>query len=70
MTDISIAEATAQLTAPGAPFEMEDAVIRGIEMRVWKNAPPNLRLVFEATRAYRDRTYLVYEDDRMTWRAF
>ena len=67
MTDISIAEATAKLTAPGAPFEMEDAVIRGIEMRVWKNAPPNLRLVFEATRAYEDRTYLVYEDDRMTY---
>ena len=67
MAEISIAEATARLTAPGAPFEMEEAVIRGVKMRVWKNAPPNLRMVFEATLAYGDRTYLVYEDDRMTY---
>lgn len=67
MAELSIAEATAKLTAPGAPFEMEEAVIRGINMRVWKNAPPNLRLVFEATRNYGDRVYLVYEDDRVTY---
>lgn len=67
MSKISIAEAIAQLTATGAPFEMEEATIRGVKMRVWKNAPPNLRVVFEATRAYGDRTYLVYEDDRVTY---
>ena len=40
---MSIAQAHALLTAPGAPFEMETLVIRGVETRVWKNAPPSLR---------------------------
>ncbi len=35
---MSIAEAHALLTAPGQPFEMEEMVIRGVNMRVWKNA--------------------------------
>jgi len=68
MAEMSIAEATARLTAPGAPFEMEETEIRGVKLRVWKNAPGSLRDVFELTQFYADRTYLVYEDERMTYK--
>lgn len=67
MSEMSIAEATAMLTAPGAPFEMEEKEIAGINMRVWKNSPNNLREVFELSKSYGNRPYLVYEDDRMTY---
>ena len=67
---MSIAQAHALLTAPGSAFEMETLDIRGIETRVWKNAPPSLRAELEASRAFSDRTFLVYEDERVTFDAF
>ncbi len=67
MSEISIHDAHAMLTAPGAPFEMEDVDVRGIRLRTWKNAPNNLREVFELTAAHGDKTFLVYEDERMTF---
>jgi long-chain acyl-CoA synthetase len=67
---MSIAEAHAKLTAPGARFEIEERVIRGIPTKVWKNAPPTLRDVFLNGRAFKDREFLVYEDDRATYEAF
>ncbi|WP_411287656.1 class I adenylate-forming enzyme family protein [Phenylobacterium sp.] len=67
---MSIAQAHAQLTAPGARFEMETLSICGIDTRVWKNAPPTLRHVFLNGRAFADREFLVYEDDRATYEAF
>ncbi len=67
MAGLSVAEAVAALTAPGAPFEMEEKIIRGIRTRVWKNAPPSLRTVFAASAAYGDLPFLVYEDERLTF---
>ena len=67
---MSIAEAHAKLTAPGARFETQELIIRGIRGRVWKNAPPTLRDVLIAGRAYKDRTFLIYEDDRASFEAF
>src|SRR5262245_44246921 len=60
----TIAEAHAMLTAPGAPFEMEEAVIRGLTYRVWKSTPNDLRVIFDEMRAHGDKDYIVYEDDR------
>ncbi len=67
MRGLSIAASVAALTAPGAPFEMEEKVISGIATRVWKNAPPSLRAVFEASRAQGDRPFLVYEAERLSY---
>jgi long-chain acyl-CoA synthetase len=64
---LSLAEATAQLTAPGAPFEMEQAEIRGIPTRTWKNAPPTLRHVLANSRGFGDRDFIVYEDERISF---
>jgi long-chain acyl-CoA synthetase len=63
----TLAEVTAALTAPGAPFEMEEVVIRGIPTRTWKHAPATLRAVLEGSRAHGDRTFLVYEDAHLSF---
>jgi len=67
---MGIAEAHTRLTAPGMPFEMEEKVVRGVALRVWKNAPPTLRDVFLAGRAHGDRIFLTYEDDRASFEGF
>jgi long-chain acyl-CoA synthetase len=67
MTVPSIVEAHALLTAPGAPFEMEEVLIRGVPTRAWKHAPPSLRAVLEASRGHGERTFLVYEDETMSF---
>jgi long-chain acyl-CoA synthetase len=67
---VSLAEAHRLLTQPGSPFEMEEVPIRGILTRVWKNAPPTNRDVFLRGRAFGDREFLVYEDDRCTYETF
>jgi long-chain acyl-CoA synthetase len=67
---MSINEAHAILTAPGAPFEMDEVVIRGVPTRTWKNAPPTLREVLQASRAFAGRIFLVHEDERVTFDAF
>src|SRR5438270_10144891 len=64
---MSIAEATEVLTAPGQIFEVGEETVRGIPMKVWKNAPPSLRAVLEMSRGHGDKTFLVYEDERMTF---
>ncbi len=64
---MSMAEAHAMLTAPGAPFEMEEVVIGGVSFRTYKHQPPSLRAVFEAARAHGDHDYLVYEGERVTF---
>src|SRR5437764_6140966 len=64
---MSIAEATAILTAPGQMFELGEATVRGLPLKVWKNAPPSLRGVLELSRGHGDQAFLVYEDERMTF---
>ena len=74
MTDawpvMSIEEAHAALTGPGARFEIEARVIRGIPTKTWRNAPPTLRDVFLAGRTFPEREFVVYEDERATYDGF
>jgi long-chain acyl-CoA synthetase len=63
----SVAEVHATLTAPGAPFEMEELTIRGIPTRTWKHAPPTLRAVLETSRAHGEKDFLVYEDEHWSF---
>ena len=55
------------LTAPGAPFEMEEIEFRGTRVRAWRNAPPSLRAMLESTLQFADRDYQVFNDERMTY---
>ncbi|MEI6418035.1 MAG: class I adenylate-forming enzyme family protein [Sphingomonadales bacterium] len=67
---MSIAEAHAQLTAPGQPLEMDTVVIRGLPTRVWKNAPASLAHCFAAARGHGDKIFVVLEDERVSYEAF
>ncbi len=66
-TPLSLAEATAQMTAAGQMFEIERTIINGVEMAVWKHAPANLRQVLDMSLNHATRDFLVYEDERFTF---
>ncbi|HEY0520958.1 MAG TPA: class I adenylate-forming enzyme family protein [Ilumatobacteraceae bacterium] len=57
-------DAVARVSAPGSPFEIvEDE--RG--NRRFKNAPPNLRWLFDVARGGGDDIFIVYEDERWSF---
>ena len=51
----------------GPPFEIETVDIRGVPTKVFTNAPPSLRAVWEGSAVHGDSDYLVYEDERITF---
>ncbi|HEU0133471.1 MAG TPA: class I adenylate-forming enzyme family protein [Allosphingosinicella sp.] len=66
---MSLREVDSLLTAPGSRLEMDEAVIRGIPTRVWKNAPPNLPTLVRLSRAHGSRTATIFEAERVSWEA-
>jgi long-chain acyl-CoA synthetase len=60
-------EALAQLTAPGAPFEITEVSVRGAAQRVFAKAPTSLRALFALSAAHAERTALVYEAERWSY---
>ena len=62
---VSREQALARLTAPGQPFEIVEVDVRDRHLRVFKNAPRNLRDIYETTRS--DKLFIVYEDERLTY---
>jgi long-chain acyl-CoA synthetase len=61
-------QAWSELTAPGAPFEILEVEVRGVKLRCYKNAPPSVRELWLSTAAFADRDYLVFQDERITYR--
>jgi long-chain acyl-CoA synthetase len=66
---VSLAETNRILTMPGAPFEMQTVEVDGRPIRAYKNAHRDLRAIFEASRAWDERIFIVYEGERLTFRA-
>ena len=66
---MSIAQCDAMMTAPGAKFELEERVINGVRLRVYKHAPLTLRDVILNSKQWDFREYLVFEDERVTYAA-
>jgi long-chain acyl-CoA synthetase len=64
---VSLADAQRVLTAPGAPFEMETIEVDGRPVRVYKKAQRDLRAIFDGSLAWRERTFIVYENERLTF---
>ncbi len=64
---MTVDEANRQLTGPGGLFEMEELEVRGVRLRTWKRTPTSLLSILESTRAFADRTYLVYEGERLDY---
>jgi long-chain acyl-CoA synthetase len=64
---MTLADANTQLTAPGQIFETEHALVNGVDLTVWKNAPATLRQILDLSQRYGDLEFLVYEDQRYTF---
>ena len=60
-------QAWSDLTAPGAPFEINEIAVRGARLKAFKNAPPNIRALWLSTAVFAERDYLVYGDERITY---
>ena len=59
--------AWAELTAPGASFEVETINVRGVPLRAYKVAPPSGRELWLASAAFAEREYLIYLGERITY---
>ena len=60
-------QAWAELTQPGAAFEIAEIEVRGAQLRSFRNAPPSVRALWLSTAAFAERDYLVYGEERMTY---
>lgn len=63
---MSRSEALAMCTAVGEACELATVEINGTPQRVFANGPSSLRVMYE--RAVTDAPFIVYEDERMTFR--
>ena len=75
MTDLAeitrqLQNATAQLTAPGAPFELETREVNGVPMPVYKQAPRTLPAALAQGRQHGDKTCITYQDERYSFDEF
>ena len=64
-TPITRAQAIAELTAPGQLYELVDEVVKGRALRVFKNAPPSMRALYESTASA--LPFIAYEDERYSF---
>ena len=49
------------------PFHMSTIEVRGVPVRVFDSAPPNMRMLWESTAAHGDKTYICYEDEHYSY---
>ncbi len=59
-----------QLTAPSAPFETVEEVVRGRPMRVYRNAFRLLPELLASARAHGDKPFIVYDGETWTFDRF
>jgi long-chain acyl-CoA synthetase len=64
----ALLEVERMLLSPGAPFELEEGVVRGERMPVMKHRPPHLRAVLERSAAFAGIEYLVCEGEGRQFR--
>ncbi len=70
LTAQQIQEKKAQITGPGAFFEVEDARVEGRIYRRYKHAANTLVEVFQNGRNHGDLEFLVYREQRLTYADF
>jgi len=62
-----MSEIEAQLTGPGAPFELAVEHVLGEPQRVFKSRARSLRELLERSAAFEGREYVVYEGRRLSY---
>ena len=63
-------QARAQLTAPGAPFEVIECPVGDRVERRYRNAFPTLPALLAASRAHGDKPYIKYQGETWTFTRF
>lgn len=66
----SMEQASQQLTGPGAPWELEQRQINGVDLRCYKKAPSTLRDAINRGREHGDKIAVAYEDERYSFDQF
>ena len=56
-----------ELEGAGSPFAVTTITVRGVEVKTFAAAPPNMRVFWEMTAVHGDKKYLVYEDESYTY---
>ena len=56
-----------RFTAPGAPFEIGERLVRGLTMRVFTTGPQTLRDIALSIGAFGDRPFVAYGGERWTY---
>jgi len=59
-----------QLTAPGAPFEIEERVIGGVAFKAYRHCAPDLRTLMAAGRQHGDRVFVQYPGYSLSYTEF
>ena len=55
------------MTDTADPFRVTTIDVRGVPTNVFAGAPPHLRAIWESSAVHADRTYLVYESERLDY---
>ncbi|GAA5924007.1 class I adenylate-forming enzyme family protein [Sporobolomyces koalae] len=63
----SLQECHQILTGPGMPWEMEPKLIKGRNVRVYKQLAPSVRDFWLASKAHGNKECIVYENERYTF---
>jgi long-chain acyl-CoA synthetase len=62
-----LAQARDELTGPGGAFEIVTINVGGVPVRAYAHALPDVRALWQSTRQFAERPYLVYEGERLTY---
>ena len=65
---VALREIVIRLRSPGSPLAVTTKLINGIELPVFENVPKNLHEVYLTGLQAADRDFLVYEQERYTFR--
>ena len=73
MTAMTMDQAVQHVTTTNPAFALGDVDIRGVQLRVFKNAPPHIRAMMQASREAQANglaEYIVHQDERWTFDQF
>ena len=66
----TVEQVRAQLTGPDGQFEVITGDVDGVEMKVFKNRFPDLRVIAQFGLAHGEKEFIVYGDRRITFDEF
>ena len=56
-----------EIEGAGSPFAITTVKVRGVDVKTYTAAPPNMRALWESTAVQGDKKYIVYEDETFSY---